>query len=314
MKIIRKSVKERKTGETKIKIEINLDGKGISKIKSPIGMLNHMLDQLARHGLVDIYADIEGDLETGTHHIIEDTAIVLGMCLDEALGNREGINRMGDKTCLLDEALCRIAIDLSGRGYSIIDMGQTDNECEFSVDMCRHFYEEFGLQTRIVRYHNVYGTYGTFDGGREKAPAAICRKVAEAKIKKLNTIEIWGDGKQTRSFLYIDDCIEGTLKLFNSNYTEPLNIGSDEQVSINQLVDIAEDISSLKLERKYLLDKPKGVRGRSSNNERLKKVLNWNYSVKLKDGIKKTYDWIYKELTTESTEAKKFTRDTDLLV
>ena len=184
----------------------------------------------------------------------------------------------------------------------------------FSERMCRHFYEEFGLQTRIVRYHNVYGTYGTFDGGREKAPAAICRKVAEAKIKKLNTIEIWGDGKQTRSFLYIDDCIEGTLKLFYSNYTEPLNIGSDEQVSINQLVDITEDISSLKLERKYLLDKPKGVRGRSSNNERLKKVLNWNYSVKLKDGIKKTYDWIYKELINNSSNTKKYTRNADLLI
>jgi len=184
----------------------------------------------------------------------------------------------------------------------------------FSERMCKHFYDDFGLQTRIVRYHNVYGTYGTFDGGREKAPAAICRKVAEAKIKKLNTIEIWGDGKQTRSFLYIDDCIEGTLKLFYSNYTEPLNIGSDEQVSINQLVDIAEDISSLKLERKYLLDKPKGVRGRSSNNERLKKVLNWNYSVKLKDGIKKTYDWIYKELKSNSSNTKKYTRNADLLI
>jgi imidazoleglycerol-phosphate dehydratase len=172
MKNVRKSVKERKTGETKIKIEINLDGKGISKIKSPIGMLNHMLDQIARHGLVDIYADIEGDLETGTHHIIEDTAIVLGMCLDEALGNREGINRMGDKICLLDEALCRIAIDLSGRGYSIIDMGQTDNEGEFSVDMCRHFYESlsangrFGIHLKMLsgtnHHHILESSFKTF--------------------------------------------------------------------------------------------------------------------------------------------------------
>ena len=113
--------------------------------------------------------------------------------------------------------------------------------------MCRHFYEEFGIETRVARYHNIYGPYGTFDGGREKAPAAICRKIALAKIKKLDSIEIWGDGKQTRSFLYIDDCIEGTLKLFNSNHAEPLNIGSDEQVSINQLVDITEEISNLKL-------------------------------------------------------------------
>ena len=143
-----------------------------SKIESPIGMLNHMLDQLARHGLVDIYADIEGDLETGTHHIIEDTAIVLGMCIDEALGSRVGINRMGDKTCLLDEALCRIAIDLSGRGYSIIDMGQIDNEGEFSIDMCRHFYESlsangrFGIHLKMLsgtnHHHILESSFKTF--------------------------------------------------------------------------------------------------------------------------------------------------------
>jgi len=183
----------------------------------------------------------------------------------------------------------------------------------FSERMCRHFYEEFQIETRVARYHNIYGPYGTFDGGREKAPAAICRKIAEAKINKLNTIEIWGDGEQTRSFLYIDDCIEGTLKLFNSNHSEPLNIGSDEQVSINQLVDIAEEISNLKLERKYLLSKPKGVRGRSSNNDNLKKILNWNYTIKLKDGIQKTYDWIFDSLNKNSEDINKFTKDTDKL-
>ena len=183
----------------------------------------------------------------------------------------------------------------------------------FSERMCRHFYEEFQIETRVARYHNIYGPYGTFDGGREKAPAAICRKIAEAKINKSNTIEIWGDGEQTRSFLYIDDCIEGTLKLFNSNHSEPLNIGSDEQVSINQLVDIAEEISNLKLERKYLLSKPKGVRGRSSNNDNLKKILNWNYTIKLKDGIQKTYDWILDSLKKDTKNINKFTKDTDKL-
>ena len=172
--------------------------------------------------------------------------------------------------------------------------------------MCRYFFEDFGIKTRVVRYHNVYGPYGTFDGGREKAPAAICRKVIEAKIKKLDSIEVWGDGKQTRSFLYIDDCIEGTLKLFNSNYREPLNIGSDEQVSINQLVDITEKISGLKVKRNYLLDKPKGVRGRSSNNDKSKEVLKWNYSIKLEDGMKKTYDWIYDNLTKNDPATEKF--------
>jgi len=167
----------------------------------------------------------------------------------------------------------------------------------FSERMCRHFFEDFNIETRVARYHNVYGPFGTFDGGREKAPAAICRKVIESKINKNNSIEIWGDGKQTRSFLFIEDCIEGTIKLFNSNFREPLNIGSDEQVSINQLVDITENIAGLKLKRNYLLDKPKGVRGRSSNNDKLKEVLKWNYSTKLDDGIRQTYQWIYEKIT-----------------
>ena len=172
--------------------------------------------------------------------------------------------------------------------------------------MCRHFYEDFGLETRVARYHNVYGTLGTFDGGREKAPAAICRKVAEAKINNKKNIDIWGDGKQTRSFLFIDDCIEGTIKLFNSNCREPLNIGSDEQVSINELVNITEKIASIKLKRNYQLDKPKGVRGRSSNNEKMIKNLKWNYSFKLEDGIKITFEWIYKELKESNSSTKKF--------
>ena len=178
----------------------------------------------------------------------------------------------------------------------------------FSERMCRHFFEDFGLETRITRYHNIYGPLGTFDGGREKAPAAISRKVAEAKLKKLDTIEIWGDGKQTRSFLYIDDCIEGTIKLFNSNYREPLNIGSDEQVSIDELVSIVENITGLKLKRNYLLDKPKGVRGRSSNNDKLKEVLKWNYSIKLEDGMKKTYDWIYNAMIRNDPDVIKYTK------
>jgi len=178
----------------------------------------------------------------------------------------------------------------------------------FSERMCRHFYEDYGIETRVVRYHNVYGPYGTFDGGREKAPAAISRKVIQAKINKQDSIEVWGDGKQTRSFLYIDDCINGTLKLFNSNYREPLNIGSDEQVSINQLIDITEKISDIKVKRNYLLDKPLGVRGRSSNNDKLKEVLKWNYSIKLEEGMKKTYDWIYNNLTKNDPATEKFTK------
>ena len=143
----------------------------------------------------------------------------------------------------------------------------------FSERMCRHFNEDFNLETRIVRYHNVFGPMGTFDGGREKAPAALCRKIIQAKLNNEDTIEIWGDGEQTRSFLYIDDCIKGTMDVFNGNYTDVFNIGSEEQVSINNLVDIIENIANYKVKKKYLLDKPKGVRGRSSDNTFVNKKI-----------------------------------------
>ena len=179
----------------------------------------------------------------------------------------------------------------------------------FSERMCRHFMEDYGLDVRIARYHNIYGPYGTYDGGREKAPAALCRKVIYAKKNKENKIEVWGDGNQTRSFLFIDDCIEGTLRLFESDYHEPVNIGSDEQVSINQMIDLIEDISQIKkLNRDYQLEKPKGVRGRSSNNDLVKKVLNWSFKVKLKDGLKKTYEWIDNETNKYGSNIRRFTK------
>jgi len=163
----------------------------------------------------------------------------------------------------------------------------------FSERMCRHFREDFGIHTRIARYHNVYGPFGTWDGGREKAPAAISRKVALAVINGTRDIEIWGDGEQTRSFMYIDDCLHGSQLLMNSDYVEPLNIGSDEMVSINQLVDIVEDIAGVKLKRNYNLDAPKGVRGRNSDNTLISGVLNWAPSIPLRAGMEKTYAWIY---------------------
>jgi GDP-D-mannose 3',5'-epimerase len=179
----------------------------------------------------------------------------------------------------------------------------------FSERMCRHFFEDFGIEVRIGRYHNVYGPYGTYDGGREKAPAALCRKVLNASMKKLNKVEVWGDGEQTRSFLFIEDCIEGTLRLFNSDYTEPLNIGSDEQVSINQMIDTIQQISgSDKIEKIYQLDKPKGVRGRSSNNELAKKILNWSYKISLKEGLEKTYNWISEEEKKSGLNLNRFTK------
>ena len=179
----------------------------------------------------------------------------------------------------------------------------------FSERMCRHFNEDFGLDVRIARYHNIYGPIGTFDGGREKAPAALCRKIATAKIKNNLEIDVWGDGEQTRTFLFINDCIEGTLRLFNSNYTKPLNIGSDEQVSINQMIKIIEGIADVSnIKKNYQLNMPKGVKGRSSNNELATKILKWNYSKKLKDGLDITYKWIFEQLTSKKSNIEKFQR------
>jgi len=174
----------------------------------------------------------------------------------------------------------------------------------FSERMCRHFTEDFKLQTRVARYHNVYGPLGTYDGGREKAPAALCRKIIEAKLNSQNKIQVWGDGEQTRSFMFIDDCLKGTKTLFSKEYIEPFNIGSEEQVSINQMIEVIQEIANIKVEKEYQLDKPLGVRGRSSNNDLVREKLNWDIEVKLKDGLEKTYKWIYDEITSGKNNDK----------
>jgi nucleoside-diphosphate-sugar epimerase len=166
----------------------------------------------------------------------------------------------------------------------------------FSERMCRHFEEDFGLVARVARYHNVYGPHGTWDGGREKAPAAICRKVIEAKRSGKHEIEIWGTGGQTRSFMYIDDCVDGTQMIMESDMDEPINLGSSELVTINQLVDIVEDIAGIKLKRNYNLSAPKGVNGRNSDNTLILERLGWEPSTKLRDGMEKTYRWIEGEI------------------
>jgi len=172
----------------------------------------------------------------------------------------------------------------------------------FSERMCRHFYEDFGLVTRVARFHNVYGPNGTWDGGREKAPAAICRKVIAAKLSGRHEIDIWGSGNQTRSFMYIDDCIEGVQKIMDSGIEEPINLGSSEMVTINQLVDIVEDIAGIKLHRKYDLSAPKGVTGRNSDNTLIQKYLGWEPHIPLRTGLEKTYAWIYDQyLAREKT-------------
>lgn len=168
----------------------------------------------------------------------------------------------------------------------------------FSERMCRHFEEDFGLVCRVARYHNVYGPHGTWAGGREKAPAAICRKVIEAKLSGKHEINIWGDGQQTRSFMYIDDCVKGTMMIADSDIDEPINLGSSELVTINQLVDIAEQIAGIKLHRTYDLTAPKGVNGRNSDNTMILQRLGWEPSIRLRDGLETTYRWIEQEILT----------------
>jgi GDP-D-mannose 3',5'-epimerase len=168
----------------------------------------------------------------------------------------------------------------------------------FSERMARHFAEDFGIETRVARYHNVYGPHGTWDGGREKAPAAICRKVATAVLTGDRSIEIWGDGQQTRSFTYIDDCLEGTLRLTASDVREPLNVGSDQLVTINGLVDIVEEVAGVRLDRHYRTDAPQGVRGRNSDNTLISERLGWAPSISLEDGLAATYAWVHDQVAS----------------
>jgi len=166
----------------------------------------------------------------------------------------------------------------------------------FSERMCRHYYEDFGLETRVGRYHNVYGPEGTWTGGREKAPAAICRKVAEAKLSGNHVIDVWGDGLQTRSFMYVDDCVFGTKSLLASDFREPINIGSAELISINGLVDLVADIAGIEVERVHDLSAPQGVRGRNSDNTLINDVMGWEPSISLREGLEKTYAWVYDQV------------------
>ena len=179
----------------------------------------------------------------------------------------------------------------------------------FSERMCRHFREDFGLHTRVARFHNVYGPHGTWYGGREKAPAAICRKVIQAKLSGKHEIEIWGSGQQTRSFMYIDDCLKGVDRIMNSEILEPINLGSAEMVTINQLVNMVEDIAGIKLKRNYDLTAPKGVNGRSSDNTLIQKYLNWEPGTPLRDGLERTYAWIHEQYIARESGKGSYVRE-----
>lgn len=167
----------------------------------------------------------------------------------------------------------------------------------FSERMCRHFREDLGLETKVARFHNVYGPYGAYEGGREKAPAALTRKVIQAKLSDDHQIKIWGDGQQVRTFMDIDDCVKGIDLIMHSDLQQPVNLGTEELVTINQLVDIIEELAQVELDRHYQLDAPKGVRGRSSDNSLLRHALSWEPSIPLREGMAKLYNWIYQEMT-----------------
>lgn len=175
----------------------------------------------------------------------------------------------------------------------------------FSERMCRHFREDYGLTTRVARFHNVYGPLGTWDGGREKAPAAICRKIIHAKETGDHNIEVWGDGKQTRSFMYIDDCIEGILKITDSDILEPINLGSDELTTITGLTEMVAEIAGIEITRDHNLDAPKGVNGRNSDNTMIQGLLGWAPGIKLRDGMAKTYAWIHEQYLAKHGAAVK---------
>ena len=170
-----------------------------------------------------------------------------------------------------------------------------------SERLCRHYREDYGLETRIVRFHNIFGEKGTWEGGREKVPAALCRKIAMAKLSGNNEIEIWGDGEQTRSFCYIDDCLEGLYRLMRSDHTDPLNLGQDRMVSINELADMIAEIAGIEIVKVHV-DGPMGVRGRNSDNSTLRTILSWEPSVDLEDGLTTTFQWIFGEVEKKRGE------------
>ena len=217
------------------------------------------------------------------------------------LSIEEGISKyfFASSACVYNQSLQTRSHNLGLRESDAYPADPEDGygwEKLFSERMCNHFHEDFNLDVRVGRFHNVYGSHGTYNGGREKAPAAVCRKLAEAVISGKHEIEIWGDGEQTRSFTYIKDTLAGINLMMKHKYTQPLNIGSSEEVSINQLVGIVEEIAGISVHRKYNLNAPKGVRGRNSDNTLIKHLFDWEPSISLKEGLTETYNWIYQEM------------------
>jgi len=238
-----------------------------------------------------------GFIETNKGVIIRDNTMINIHTIDAAAQNGVGRFLFTSSACIYPGYLQR-SVDVQPLKES--DAYPADPEDGYGWEklymerVCRHYREDFGLDTRVVRFHNIYGPLGTYDGGREKSPAAISRKVALADDGA--AITVWGDGNQTRSYCYIDDCVEGLYRLMQSDYSEPLNLGTDYLVSINELVDTVAGIAGKTIRKEYDLTQPQGVRGRNSENSELRRVLNWEPATTLEDGLRITYDWIAAQL------------------
>jgi len=275
---------------------------------------NRILDLQLRESCLEAAEDIDGVFQLaadmGGMGFIENNKALCMLTVLTSTHMLVAARDMGVKRLFYSSSAC-VYNGEKQKSYEVVPLKEEDAypampedgygwEKLFTERMCRHFGEDFGLETRIARFHNVYGPYGTWEGGREKAPAAISRKVLEAKHTGCHEIEIWGDGHQTRSFMYIDDCTRGVVDIYRSNILEPVNLGSSELVTINQLVDIAEEIADVKLKRNYNLSAPKGVNGRNSDNTLLHKYLGWEPSIRLRDGMAKTMAWVEQEMLSKA--------------
>jgi GDP-D-mannose 3',5'-epimerase len=255
--------------------------------------------QKATEGVDHVYAlaaDMGGMGFISAHHaqILHNNALINLHTLEAARVN--GVQRYlyTSSACIYPEYLqevTNVAPLKEGDAYPAQPQDAYGWEKLISERLCQHYSEDYGFETRVVRFHNIFGPLGTWNGGREKAPAALCRKIAEAKLTEANSIEIWGDGEQTRSFCYIDDCVEGIYRLMHSDYRAPLNLGQDRIVTINQLADMIMSVANAQLAKVHVAG-PQGVRGRNSDNTQLRLVLNWEPAISLEEGLSRTYKWI----------------------
>lgn len=264
---------------------------------------------IATHGVDEVYAlaaDMGGIgfIETHKAEIVRNNTLI-------SLNTIEAARQNGVKRYLYTSSAC-IYPGYKQKESNVVPLKESDAypadpedgygwEKLYTERICRHYREDFGLDTRIVRFHNIFGPLGTYDGGREKSPAAICRKVALANDG--DSIEVWGDGEQTRSYCFIDDCVEGIYRLMQSGYREPLNLGQDRMVSINQLVDMVAGIAGKNIGKRYDLSKPVGVRGRNSDNTKLREVLGWEPKISLEEGLRRTYEWINDQVHSKAMAA-----------